>query len=300
MATPKTFIADEESAPKTFIPDEEKELPSYEGPSGLGAVSFGGAERPSEVKADDTPEKAALRASLAEQTRQARMEGRAIDAGESAIGLLERGTYTARQMEPLTATRRALHAFDTNPQPPISVENAQAAIRFMNPFGTPAEGSAGQGLEQFGAEFISGMSEPEAVAALMSGKVDPKLAARLFQPGLIEGSGEAVNRLLQSQTPAETVKAGLETAMTVGGALGIERGLAQKPGPPIPPNTGAVLPPMRGAPVQRLEPPVIERATDPAALARQMQRQTTETDRARRSVDSVARRGGIRAGRDGP
>ena len=121
---------------------------------------------------DLSPEQESKKADLQKQMSRARLGGKVAKAGEIAADVAQRVAYTASQIEPITAAHRAIHAFDPNPQPPISSEMAQQAIRFASPFAPPAEGSAMQGAEQFGGELISGFSEPEVAAAALTGKVE--------------------------------------------------------------------------------------------------------------------------------
>ena len=184
---------------------------------------------PEEFTAEDfQPEKSDLRTQLAGEKKKLQREGAMAKAGITAADIGEKALGVVSAMNPFEMARRVVNPYNTTL---VSPEAATRAVEFLDPFGVAPKGSARQGAQQFAGETAAGLTAPDALAAIAAGKVSPAIPARYFQAQMIPQAGAAAARLAQAQTPAEGVKAGLETAMAVGAPLAIEAGLARTPKP---------------------------------------------------------------------
>lgn len=259
-----------------------------------------GEAAPSEAELDDIFKAVPVKRNPLGESRQD-LESKMIDArAESAGGkLLDRAINTgmaAAKYTPLRGTAARLFNLPGNEQwelpPLVSPEQALHAIKTLpNLGGAEVEQSdpVKKGLQEFGAETASGLTSPDAIETMA---LPGSAGARLFQAQMIKSVPESIQRTIdayKSGDKKETTKAVANLALAVGGPAMIEKALAPKPGPEIPPLTGKALdmpkgaepPPEQivgGSTVEPAQPePVKPTVTPPEAIAESEKKLANET-----------------------
>lgn len=108
--------------------------------------------------------------------------------------------------------------------PIISPETGAKVAKFFSPVES-SEGSLAQGIEKGAGQLLSGLTEPENLAAMVLAKRFPMPVARAFQGDMIGQIPESTKQLMQAKTPAEAGQAGVGLAANIAFPAGIEKGI---------------------------------------------------------------------------
>lgn len=108
--------------------------------------------------------------------------------------------------------------------PIITPETGTKVAKFFSPVSS-SEGSLSQGVESGVGQLLSGLTEPENLAAMVLAKRFPMPVARAFQGEMIGGIPEATGQLLAAKTPAEAGRAGVGLLADTALPAGIEKGI---------------------------------------------------------------------------
>lgn len=222
----------------------------------------------------DPDPRAKKRASLLEQRTQAQREGKLADVAVGAATIAEGVGQGMSQANPITALPRLAFEVDRklgfvpetqeNPidanRPLVTPEN----LRDLTALSLPEPGTTSEGVKQFAAEFVSGLTSPNMLAAIATGGAKGvglvtdnvrKLLGPAFAGDVISHAPEAYQDYLQALKggdQAEIAKSALNLTATVVIPAAITRHAVKANRPP--PDE---LPPLREAELS-------QRATDTA------------------------------------
>lgn len=233
---------------------------------GTGTVEFPDDATREEIEgaANDMDRTNQKRAALAEEGRQARIEGRMDELETQAADLM---TATVKGIDPGTWIKRAMglpfeidRAVGLVPKDAVNpvevplltpehVASLQNSLRNLSkgesPWAATTEGQPGpveQGVTDFENQTVSGMTTPDVPVTMMTG---PGVASRLFQAQMIGSVPAALQNYLaarKSGDTAKTVTAALNVAASVGLPLAMEYGAGAARREPRPTEQGAATP----------------------------------------------------------
>jgi hypothetical protein len=134
--------------------------------------------------------------------------------------------------------------------PALSPQAAQKVVEFVTPGGPAAEGSTGQAVQQLSSDFLSGMTSPAMIGALLAGTKAPVPIGRIFQAEMLAQVPQGIENVATAEHGQDKTKAALELGANVAFPALIEKGIRPKP-PRIAPGPA---PSLEAGPTPRLQP----------------------------------------------
>ena len=173
------------------------------------------------------------RLTLSDEMSKARSQASTDELKTKLIGAAQQGVEL---LDPFKLLKRTLELpqqiFPSKSKfeiaPALSKETVRKGLDFLDPNIDEAGPSLREGVKQFASEIGSELTSPDQAAALLTAKVNPELAGRLFQTqaaGQIPSAAQELQQAAQSGDATDIGKAGAGLAASVAIPSSIEKGL---------------------------------------------------------------------------